>query len=94
MQFVNKETGVLLEPKNELVKEQLEKDPRFVAVEQSVKAEAEKKKLVNIFRDEKEKPLSKMNRGELLEQAARLHLTIQDTATNKEIEKAIQGVKK
>lgn len=75
MKYRNKDTGVILEPRSKEVEEQLKKNESFE--EYSGKAE--------------EKPLSRMNKEELLEKAESLELEVSESATNAEIAEQIKN---
>ena len=57
MKFINKRTGVILEPRSRMVEDQLRKSTEYAPYEPQKAA------------DEGEKPLAKMNKAELLETA-------------------------
>ena len=57
MKFINKRTGVILEPRSRMVEDQLRKSAEYAPYEPQKAA------------DEGEKPLAKMNKAELLETA-------------------------
>lgn len=78
-------TGAILEPNSEMVAEQLRKNPSFVVYDGQEAAQGD------------EKPLSKMNKDELLKVAQDAEIAVPDGATKAEIVeliKAAQGDEK
>ena len=79
MKFKNKQTGVVLEPKTDMVAEQLQKSPDYVPYD---------------GKDDSEnsgKALSRMNKAELLEAAQAAGVTVPDDATNAQIVELIKA---
>ena len=66
-------TGAILEPNSEMVAEQLRKNPSFVVYDGQEAAQGD------------EKPLSKMNKDELLKVAQDAEIAVPDGATKAEI---------
>ena len=79
MKFINKRTGVILEPRSRMVEDQLRKSAEYAPYEPQ-KAE-----------DEGEKPLVKMNKAELLEVAQAAGIAVPDDATKAQIVELIQA---
>lgn len=79
MKFKNKYTGVILEPKSPMVEEQLRKNPSFVADNGQEDARSD------------EKPLSKMNKDELLKVAQDAEIAVPEGATKAEILELIKA---
>jgi hypothetical protein len=72
-------TGVILEPNSEMVAEQLRKNPSFVVYDGQEAAQGD------------EKPLSKMNKDELLKVAQDAEIAVPDGATKAEIVELIKA---
>ena len=86
MKFVNKETGVVLEPKSQFVEDQLKKDPRY-------KVATGKQAAGSGGGDgKKEKPVEQMNKAELMDLAAQKGVEVNEGMTNKELAEAILAV--
>ena len=79
MKFINKRTGVILEPRSRMVDDQLRKSAEY-APDEPQKAAAEG-----------EKPLVKMNKAELLEVAQAAGIAVPDDATKAQIVELIQA---
>lgn len=79
MKYINKSTGVILEPKSEMVIEQLQKSADF-AVFEEVQAEQE------------EKPIGKMNKDELTAYANNAGIQVPEGATKADIIELIKAV--
>lgn len=79
MKFINKRTGVILEPKSRMVEDQLRKSAEYSPYEPQ-KAE-----------DGGKKPLSKMNKDELLAAAQAAGIDVPDGSTKAEIVELIQA---
>lgn len=79
MKFKRLSNGVILEPKSPMVEEQLRKKPSFVAYDgqEDVKSD--------------EKPLSKMNKDELLKVAQDAEIAVPEGATKAEIVELIKA---
>ena len=72
-------TGAILEPNSEMVAEQLRKNPSFVVYDGQEAAQGD------------EKPLSKMNKDELLKVAQDAEIAVPDGATKAEIVELIKA---
>ena len=72
-------TGAILEPNSEMVAEQLRKNPSFVVYDGQEAAQGD------------EKPLSKMNKDELLKVAQDAEIAVHDGATKAEIVELIKA---
>lgn len=72
-------TGAILEPNFEMVAEQLRKNPSFVVYDGQEAAQGD------------EKPLSKMNKDELLKVAQDAEIAVPDGATKAEIVELIKA---
>lgn len=81
MKFKNKHTGVILEPKSDMVVEQLQKNPDFEPYDGQNAAQGD------------EKPLSKMNKDELLKAAKDAGIAVPDGATKAQIVELIEAAK-
>ena len=81
MKFINKRTGVILEPRSRMVEDQLRKSAEYAPYEPLKAA------------DEGEKPLAKMNKAELLETAQAAGIAVPDDATKAQIVELIQATK-
>lgn len=79
MKFINKSTGVILEPKSDMVIEQLQKSADFTVFE-DVPAEQE------------EKPIGKMNKDELTAYAGNAGIQVPEGATKADIIELIKAV--
>ena len=79
MKFISKRTGVILEPRSEMVLEQLRKSPDYAPYDGQKAAQGEVK------------PLSKMNKEELLAAALVAGIAVPDGATKAEIVDLIQA---
>lgn len=79
MKFINKSTGVILEPKSDMVIEQLQKSADFTVFEE-VQAEQE------------EKPIGKMNKDELTAYANNAGIQVPEGATKADIIELIKAV--
>lgn len=78
MRYRNKETGIILEPRDPVVEQQLKSDDRYEEHAREPVAS---------------KPLSQMNKAELLAMAARAGIgVVPEGATNDEIRKMIDRV--
>lgn len=78
MKFKNKQTGVILEPRSEMVQEQLEKSEDFEVYDGHDDAQGG------------ERPLSKLNKDDLLKVAQEAEIVVPDGATKADIIKLIQ----
>lgn len=81
MKFKNKHTGVILEPKSDMVVEQLQKNHDFVPYESQNAAQ------------NGEKSLSKMNKDELLKVAHDAGIAVPGGATKAQIVELIEAAK-
>lgn len=79
MKFKNKQTGAILEPKNEMVLNQLRKSEDYTPYDGQDAAQ------------DGPKPLSKMNKGELLAAAQAAGIDVPDGATKDDIIELIQA---
>lgn len=79
MKFKNKQTGVILEPRSEMVLEQLQKSEDFDVYDGQDAAEGD------------ERPLSKMNKDDLLKVAQDAGIAVPDGATKAQIIELIQA---
>lgn len=79
MKFKNKQTGVILEPKNEMVQEQLRKSEDYTPYDGKNAGQGG------------QKPLSKMNKDELLAAAQAAGIDVPDGATKDAIIELIQA---
>lgn len=79
MKFKNKQTGVILEPRSEMVLEQLRKSDDYDAYDGQEAAQGG------------EKPLAKMNKDDLLKAAQEAGIAVPDGATKAEIIELIQA---
>ena len=79
MKFKNKQTGVILEPRSEMVLEQLQKSEDFDVYDGQDAAEGD------------ERPLSKMNKDNLLKVAQDAGIAVPDGATKAQIIELIQA---
>lgn len=79
MKFKNKQTGVILEPKNEMVQEQLRKSEDYTPYDGKAAGQGG------------QKPLSKMNKDELLAAAQAAGIDVPDGATKDAIIELIQA---
>lgn len=79
MKFINRRTGVILEPRSPIVEDQLHKSAEYTPYD-AQKAE-----------DGAEKSLAKMNKAELLEAAQAVGIDVPDDATKAQIIDLIQG---
>ena len=77
--FIDVSTGAILEPNSEMVAEQLRKNPSFVVYDGQEAAQGD------------EKPLSKMNKDELLKVAQDAEIAVPDGATKAEIVELIKA---
>lgn len=78
MKFINKRTDVILEPRNQMVEDQLRKSADYAPYEPQKAA------------DGGDKPLAKMNKAELLEAAHAAGIAVPDDATKVQIVDLIQ----
>lgn len=81
MKFINKRTGVILEPRSRMVEDQLRKSAEYAPYEPPAAA------------DGAEKSLAKMNKAELLEVAKEVGIAVPDDATKAQIVELIQATK-
>lgn len=81
MKFKNKQTGVILEPRSEMVLEQLQKSEDFDVYDGQDAAEGD------------ERPLSKMNKDDLLKVAQDAGIAVPDGATKAQIIELIQAAR-
>lgn len=81
MKFINKRTGVILEPRSRMVEDQLRKSAEYAPYEPQKAA------------DGAEKSLAKMNKAELLEAAQAAGIAVPDDATKAQIVELIQATK-
>lgn len=81
MKFINKRTGVILEPRSRMVEDQLRKSAEYAPYEPQAAA------------DGAEKSLAKMNKAELLEVAKEVGIAVPDDATKAQIVELIQATK-
>lgn len=81
MKFKNKQTGVILEPRSEMVLEQLQKSEDFDVYDGQDAAESD------------ERPLSKMNKDDLLKVAQDAGIAVPDGATKAQIIELIQAAR-
>ena len=79
MKFINRRTGVILEPRSRMVEDQLRKSAEYTPYD------AQKAS------DGAEKPLAKMNKAELQEPAQAAGIPVPDDATKAQIVELIQG---
>lgn len=79
MKFLNRRTGAILEPNSAFVAEQLMKSPDYAPYDAQKDA------------DGADKPLSKMNKAELLEAAQAAGIAVPDDATKAQIVDLIQA---
>nr|DAJ16964.1 MAG TPA: recombination endonuclease VII [Siphoviridae sp. ct5YG1]DAU41850.1 MAG TPA: dimeris T4 recombination endonuclease VII [Bacteriophage sp.] len=79
MKFINRRTGVILEPGSPMVEDQLRKSADYAPYEPQKAAEGA------------EKPLAKMSKAELLEAAQAAGIAVPDDATKAQIVELIQG---
>lgn len=79
MKFKNKQTGVILEPRSEMVLEQLRKSEDFDVYDGQEAAQGD------------EKALAKMNKDDLLKAAQEAGIAVPDGATKAEIIQLIQA---
>lgn len=79
MKFKNKQTGVILEPRSEMVLEQLRKSDDFDVYDGQEAAQGD------------EKPLAKMTKDDLLKAAQEAGIAVPDGATKAEIIELIQA---
>ena len=79
MKFKNKQTGAILEPKNEMVLEQLRKSEDYTLYDGKDAGQGGPK------------PLSKMNKDELLKVAQDAEIAVPDGATKAEIVELIKA---
>lgn len=79
MKFKNKQTGVILEPRSEMVLEQLRKSDDFDVYDGQEAAQGD------------EKSLAKMNKDGLLKAAQEAGIAVPDGATKAEIIELIQA---
>lgn len=82
MKFKNKQTGVILEPRSEMVLEQLRKSDDFDVYDGQEDAQGG------------EKPLAKMNKDDLLKAAQEAGIAVPDGATKADIIELIQAAGK
>lgn len=83
MKFINTRSGVILEPASETVVEQLRKSPDYKPYDGQNGAQGGDK--------DKGKPLSRMNKEELLAAAQAVGVEVPEGATNAEIVDLIQA---
>lgn len=83
MKFINTRSGVILEPASDTVADQLRKSPDYKPYEGQNGAQGGDK--------DKGKPLSRMNKEELLAAAQAAGVEVPDGATNAEIVELIQA---
>ena len=81
MKFKNKQTGVILEPRSDMVLEQLQKSEDFDVYDGQEAAEGD------------ERPLSKMNKDDLLKVAQEAGIAVPDGATKAQIIELIQAAR-
>lgn len=81
MKFIKRSTGVILEPNSEMVEEQLRKNPEFEVYDGQNAAQSD------------EKPLSKMNKDELLKAAQDAEIAVPDGATKAQIIDLIEAAR-
>lgn len=81
MKFINKRTGVILEPRSRMVEDQLRKSAEYAPYEPQKAAGGA------------EKSLAKMNKAELLEVAQEVGIAVPDDATKAQIVELIQATK-
>lgn len=79
MKFINRRTGVILEPRSRMVEDQLRKSAEYTPYDAQKAA------------DGAEKPLAKMNKAELLKAAQAAGIAVPDDATKAQIVELIQG---
>lgn len=79
MKFINRSTGVILEPRSPVVEDQLRKSAEYAPYDDQKAA------------DGGDKPLSKMSKAELLEAAQAAGIAVPDDATKAEIVELIQA---
>lgn len=79
MKFENKQTGTILEPRSEMVLEQLRKSEDFAVYDGQESAQGG------------EKPLAKLNKDELLKAAQEAGIAVPEGATKAEIIQLIQA---
>lgn len=82
MKFTNKQTGVILEPRSEMVLEQLRKSDDYVPYDGPDGAQGG------------ERPLAKMNKDDLLKAAQEAGIAVPDGATKADIIELIQAAGK
>lgn len=81
MKFKNKQTGVILEPRSDMVLEQLQKSEDFDVYDGQEAAEGD------------ERPLSKMNKDDLLKVAQEAGIAVPDGATKAQVIELIQAAR-
>lgn len=81
MKFIKRSTGVILEPNSEMVEEQLRKNPEFEVYDGQNAVQSD------------EKPLSKMNKDELLKAAQDAEIAVPDGATKAQIIDLIEAAR-
>lgn len=79
MKFINRRTGVILEPRSPMVEDQLRKSAEYAPYNDQKAA------------DGGEKPLAKMNKDELLAAAQAAGIDVPDGSTKAEIVELIQA---
>ena len=79
MKFINKRTGVILEPRSRMVEDQLRKSAEYAPYEPPQAA------------GEGDKPPAKRNKAELLETAQAAGIAVPDDATKAQIVELIQA---
>lgn len=83
MKFINIQTGVILEPKSEMVVDQLHKSPDYKPYDGQKDAQSGE--------GEGGKPLTRMNKAELLAAAQAAGVEVPEGATNPQIIELIQA---
>lgn len=76
MKYINKATGVILEPRSDLVESQMKNDSNYREYKKG------EKPAVTGNQGEGEKPHGQMNKEELLAKAAELGIEVPDGTTN------------
>ncbi len=79
MKFINRRTGVILEPRSPMVENQLRKSAEYTLCDSQKAA------------DGVERPLAKLNKTELLEIAKTAGIAVPDEATKAQIIEMIQA---
>ena len=81
MKFIKRSTGVILEPNSEMVEEHLRKHPEIEVYDGQNAVQSD------------EKPLSKMNKDELLKAAQDAEIAVPDGATKAQIIDLIEAAR-